>query len=293
MALVCLALCCHGARAQRHDGTVMPSALQGIAPAGEQCRRDPVAAADTARAGREAAPDLSCAWTVQQLQAASGRAGLLLADTRSAAERDGYRIPGSMPVGLAELRSKPYWRDKPVVLVGNGQGERELYAACAELKQRGFREVHVLRGGMPRWLGEGQPVEGRPPAAGRPQLLDAAGLWQESRFEGNVVLIAAEQSALQNDLPEALLLPQMNLASLKAALARRAAELRRAPFAALVLVAPAGTPDATVAEWQRGLDPAPVWVYREPAQVFSRYLRSQNAVWLAQQRGPKQPPCGL
>jgi rhodanese-related sulfurtransferase len=272
-----------------------PRALKDIPQAGSSCRRADIEALDTTKRGiarKELSPDLSCAISAAELSPAASRPDTVFVDTRPLSEYNQFRIDGALHLSVSELGSKSYLRGKKIVLVGDGRAERELYVACAELKQRGFKQVRMLRGGMTSWLVHQQPVVGRAPAPARMIRLSAAELWMESQFDRNVVLLADNQFAMLPDLPYSAALGHPSLETIQAALKQRREQLTNAAFASVVLVADGELSAEQTARLQQGLKPVPLLVYTDTRQALNRYVATQKAVWAAQARGPKQPNCG-
>jgi len=63
-----------------------------------------------------------------------------------------------LPGRLIEINAL---KDKPVILIC--RTDKRSANAAKLLSKVGFRDVHVLRGGMERWNQNGLPVEGRVP----------------------------------------------------------------------------------------------------------------------------------
>ncbi len=275
---------------QNPPNVSLPSALSNIQPASSEClRKDATpqvapkpAKMDTVR------PDLACAIAPTELSGPLKRPDTLMADVRPAADYAAFHIDGAMNLTASELRSKPYLRSKTVVLIGNGQAERELYADCARLKASGFKKPKVLRGGLPVWLASGQAVLGRASDPARIGLLGPGELWAEARFDANLVLVSAERQGLLPELPSATAIPDASLATLQTAINRRG----KKPLAAVVLVTSAADGSASLADLRQGIQPIPLLAYTGTAEAYTRQLAQQNAVWAAQARGPKKPRCG-
>lgn len=92
--------------------------------------------------------------------------GCAVIDVREADEFDGplghiadaSNMPlGELPRRLMEIRAL---KEKPVIVVC--RTDKRSANAAAVLRDAGFRNVRVLRGGMERWNEEGLPVECRP-----------------------------------------------------------------------------------------------------------------------------------
>lgn len=286
MTLALAALACWGAAAQAQTApaNTLPEALKGIPQAGLACTRESFAQEAAARI-QAPPPDLRCALEVHAAQRQLEQPDDVVIDLRPAGEFAQYHIDGAVNASLADLLGKPYWRGRKVMLAGDGKGERELYAACARLKDAGYRQVAVLRGGMAAWLAAGKPVRGRAPSAQQLARLSADELWQESQFAANQVVLGQDRAALAKDLPSA-----RPVSSLDPAAIRHAA--KGAATAALVLVTGADLPDDRLQQLQRALAPQPLLVYTGTRDAYARQLATRQAMWRAHANGPKQPACG-
>lgn len=291
ITLACLALQAGAARAQVVPGNAMPEALKGIRQASSACMRED----DTpggAAAVAEPAPDLQCAVPAETVQQLLRQPGSVAIDMRSAADFEAYHIDGAVNASLADLLAKPYWRGRKVVLAGSGKGERELYTACARLKQAGYKNVAVLSGGMTSWLAAGKPVRGRAPSAQQLARLSAAELWQEGQFSENLVVMDKDREALLNHIPFSVPVAESSAAAIRRLMDERRRALKGTPAAAVVLVTGADMPDQRVQQLQQSLAPQPVLVYTDTREAFARQVSTQKAIWLAHANGPKRPACG-
>jgi rhodanese-related sulfurtransferase len=293
--LILLAGCVLGpALAQTAPVNRLPDALKDIKPALGSCRPDDApgkGSVSRTLTRKETAPDLACAVSAAELSSLK-LPDTVMIDTRPASDYAQFRIDGALNLGAAELRSKTYLRKRPLVLIGDGKGERELYVACAELKRQGFKQVRVLRGGMASWLAHDQAVVGRAPSPERLIRLSAAELWRESQFEANVVLVADNRESMLADLPFSAALGQQNAETIRTALEQQRKGRGDAHFASVVLVLDAELSAEQAARLQHALRPAPVLAYAETREALNRYVATQKAIWAAQARGPKQPNCG-
>lgn len=273
----------------------LPAALKGVAPAGVSCQRDDRPASAPAGVVEVEQPeaDLRCALPVAELVRLRASSTPMLIDTRGAPEHDAIRIDTSVPMSPSQLRSKPFLRDRLLVLVGSGKGEEALYVACADLKARGFTRVRVLQGGMAHWLAQGQPVVGRDHAPAESASLSTAELWLDSQFDANLVLVAPSHSGLQAHLSTAKLLSEVGPAQLKTLLAQRRKALKDAPLHAIVLATDARALSASLRQsLVAAASPVPMLFYTAGADEFLRDMRQQQLTWRAYARGPRLPPCG-
>lgn len=296
----CLALCALAVvaahprvAAQAVSGDGLPAALKGLKRATGVCRRDDAAPKPGVAAAPTVPPDFACAVSVGALQSMLAQPDTVVVDARGNTAYQAFHIEGALNLSSLDLRSKPYWRSKAVVLVGDGKSERELYSECTRLKRLGYKQVAVLRGGMPLWLAEGQPVAGRAPAAAQLARLSVAEFLHESGNLDNLVILSKPLAALQGDLPFALVLPQMTPESVKAALELHHKERKGVPLSAVVLASDSGMAEQQIEALQNLLKPLPLLVYTDSREAYVRQRAVQKAIWSAQARGPKQPACGL
>jgi rhodanese-related sulfurtransferase len=276
-------------------GSALPDALRDVKPSTGICRRDDFTGPGSAalRGAGEPKPDLACRLGVDQWARLAGEPQTTLVDVRSAPERELATIDGALQVSAAELARKPFLKDKTLVLLGNGKAERELYAACSTLKASGFRDVRVLQGGMPAWLGSGRPVLSRHALANEVPRLSAPELWLEGHFDANLVLVVPGQARVQAALPQARVIGNAGLPAVQAALAAQRKATKNRAIAAVVLVVPPELPAADLLALRSALAPLPLLVYADGADAYAKQMKQQQQVWTAQARGPKQPACGL
>ena len=280
--------------AQVNSGDRLPEALKHVNPAGSSCRRaDVVAASASAVVVPVVLPDPSCAITVGDAKALLARPNAVLVDVRPEADYQAFHIQGAMNGSLSGFRSKMYWRNKAVVVVGPGKAERDLYAECRRLKQAGYQDVRVVRGGMAAWLAADQGVTGRAPTTAQLARLSASEFWAESRSPDNLVVLGQAQESWQGDLPTSVVLPHITREAVKALLSARGVQTKLAAPASLLLVLPSAVTDDEIKLLQGTAQPIPVLVYAGTREEFVRQVAIQKAVWAAHARGPKQPPCGL
>lgn len=285
-----------GAAAQASAPNAAPDGFKEIKRSDGVCRRDADGAGNAVELPEGPPlpePDLSCAVSPADAQAWADAANTVFVDTRLPVEFGQFGIRGAVNLGLSDLQTKPYLMSKRLVLLGSGKAEQALYQACAVLKRQGFAQVRVVRGGMASWHASQLALIGRPPSAAALSRIDPAELWRESKFDDNVVMVAASQAALQANLSFSVVLPQVSAYAIKAILDRRRKELKGAPVAAVVLAAGPELSDQQLLQIQQALKPVPVLLYADTADALARQVARQTATWTAQARGPKRPGCGL
>lgn len=281
------------AYAELTSGDKLPAALKDIKAAGGVCRRDdPASSSSAISVGQIIQPDFGCAISANEVRAQMTDPHVMLIDLRSAAEHQAFHIENSMSINLAGLQSKPYWRDKALILIGGGKLEEELYTSCARLKQAGYKQVHVLKGGMLAWLAQNQAVVGRPISPQQQARLSDAEFWQETQGDNALLVISKEHSAFQTEFPLSVILPQVNAETLRTAVERRRKVVRSPKLMSVILIANADVSDEQIRNLQQLVLPETLLVYTEGREAYKRQVVIQKAIWSAQARGPKQPRCG-
>lgn len=272
------------------------SAQVGAETSGRSCQRESVSALGHGdiQEPPEFKPDFSCALAAKDVLALSKNNNeVILADLRLGTEFASHHIQDALHLSLAELRNKPYWRNKPVILIGSGKVEAEIYSACTQLKQVGYKKVQVLHGGMLQWLLQDLPVTGSAPLSAQSGRLSAAELWQESRNPANLILLDQKQSVLRKEISSAQVFALSGVEGVKLILDQyRSRKNKKSFIAAVVLAADPAITDEQIQRLQQSLVPIPLLVYRDTPEVFEQQLATQKSIWSVRTSGPKKPRCG-
>lgn len=279
-------------------GQELPSSaamvLKNFKPSGESCRRAEQADKPSNIVQREMfAPDLGCMISAQELLLWTKAGQSTVVDTRPQVDYAQFHMDGAINVPLHEVARKAYLRSHTITLVGTGKLERELYAACAQLKANGFKSVKVLQGGMLAWLAADHAVIGQAPAVDQLQRLESMELFAEGQFEANLLIVAKSESKMLNELNYAVIAPLDSAQGLKQVLEKHRRDPARRALSSVVWVAPAHTTAQELLQLRAVAAPLPLLVYLEGGAEYQRYLAEQKAVWLAQARGPKKANCSL
>jgi rhodanese-related sulfurtransferase len=273
----------------------LPEALRGVKAATGMCTRDDLR--DSSHAGSSPAEplrkmDASCGISVREMVALSARQELTLIDLRGHEAHAQTAIDGSLSMTVGELRTKSFLHGRPLVLIGDGRGQRELLASCTRLRAQGFAKPMVLWGGLPAWQAQGQPVVGRTRSSDDVPLLTAAELWAESQFDANLIVVAEPLRSLQQRLPGAVVVESLSSAAVQRALEQRR-KLRAPAVATVVVASPATLPTDQLRALREAVLPLSMLAYAGSAATFAKDMQRQSALWAAHARGPKQPGCGL
>lgn len=82
-------------------------------------------------------------------------------DVRAIADFNKGHIPGSINIPFTKIKDSAKdlekYKDVPIIMVCNAG--IQAGAAATILRSKGFKPVHVLRGGLGSWLGESLPLK--------------------------------------------------------------------------------------------------------------------------------------
>lgn len=277
------------------SGLSPPPALDDVRRASGVCRRDesPQPAQEPGSRRTEALRQAAtCRLDVREASRLLGRVDTQLVDTRPRARFEALRIAQSLSATEQDLRLKPYWRSKHVVLVGEGRREEDLYRVCASLQQAGYKRVSVLGGGLAQWSAAGMPLVGQSQIEA-PLRLTAEELWIESLFEHNAVFVDNSLQALVADLPRTDGLLDIAAEGAMAKAVERWRRPRRSLFlSSVIVVVPPGTPAARIDALRRQIDTVPLLVHEGSVAAVRAVAPTLQRIWAAHARGPSKPACG-
>lgn len=297
MSVVLLCLAMSPAPAQeaqvRMSGLAIPDALKAIPAVGGVCRRDDAASASADLQAYRAALDLSCAIPAQEAALLLEKSGSSLIDLRSSTDYLAWHAPDSMNLTLTEILTKPYLRDKRIVLMGSGKLEAESFHACMRLKQEGFRQVFVVRGGILGWMQQGYATQGNPPLVSDAFRMTSGELWAASQFVENRIFLDVDRASMRTLLPSATLLSTNAIDALRSAANRKADRKKTIPMLGLIFITSPEITENRIRELQQAMLPNPLLIYSGSESEYRTFVDQQKAVLSARARGPKKLGCGL
>ena len=109
-------------------------------------------------------------------------------DVRDPLKFQSFRIPGSLNIPLYALKSKPFLKAKPLILVNEGFEVLELKKECIRLKEAGFKDVKILKGGLNAWKENKGKIQGDIFAMKKLNRVSSNLLFKEKKNE-NLLLI--------------------------------------------------------------------------------------------------------
>jgi len=131
----------------------------------------------TAGGGDAAAENLFVA-AESVLNALSSNRCPLLVDIRPREAFERCRIPGSINVPLAFVRTRPFLKAAPLVLVSRGYGQRFMETPCRRLRAAGF-DATIMLGGLSAWHQAGGKLDGDLTCLNLPPTITAQRFFQE------------------------------------------------------------------------------------------------------------------
>lgn len=273
-------------------GNQIPSALEGISAAGESCRREDVNAnKKSTPAGVNLAIDLQCSITVDSVHSLLRTKDVALIDRRDPMDYRSFHIEGSSNLNIAELIAKPYWISKKVILIGSGKAEAELYRECSRLKNKGYKSVYVMNGGLPSWFHKKLPFVGDSPNVSIMGDVTAAELLVEIQNPYNVVLIDKSKFKSIPELGSAFEISDGSPGVVEDFIIKYKKSNSKNQILGVVMVSKIS--DIEINRLRDSLREIPLLVYRGTREEIASQQNSNKAMWSAYARGPKTPRCGL
>jgi rhodanese-related sulfurtransferase len=238
----------------------------------------------------------SCLMAPKQAMALYRKGSLFIVDVRRAADFERYRIPGAMNIPVSFVKTKAFLKAQPFVLVDANPGSGELESACQQLRETGFKQAAVLRGGLMGWRGAAGAIEGDLLAQRELNRMAPAEYAEEGGYADWLVVsvASAPQGELTKFLPKAVALPRPAddasfAADLKSAIAKRT---RKGTELNVLVV----DDDGRRIEKLESLVPIglanPVMFLEGGLAGYRKFWTEQAAIWAAVDRGPRKPRCG-
>ena len=93
------------------------------------------------------------------LQKIKAKDDLTLVDVRPAKDFEASHIPDSINIPLFAIKTKPFLKSKPLILIGEGYAFSRMEQECARLRKTGF-PAWYLYGGLSFWSQRNAPLQG-------------------------------------------------------------------------------------------------------------------------------------
>lgn len=125
---------------------------------------------------------------------------IFLVDIRSRNAFEALKIPGSLNLPLHAVKTRPFLKTRPVVLVNEGFTRAQLERECRQLNHQGFK-ASILAGGLNAWKYRKGPLEGDLLQTHTFSTVSAQDYHQERDFYSGIVIDVSEvRSSLSKQL---------------------------------------------------------------------------------------------
>jgi rhodanese-related sulfurtransferase len=106
-------------------------------------------------------PDYSCFADVHSVKTQWQQGKVLIMDVRKPEAYRQYHIPGSLNLPLHSIKHKKHFKNSTIALINKGLSYRFLLDACTQLKNGGFKQISVVKGGLKSWFESGYSLNNR------------------------------------------------------------------------------------------------------------------------------------
>ncbi|RJQ79494.1 MAG: rhodanese-like domain-containing protein [Desulfobacteraceae bacterium] len=200
-----------------------------------------------------------------------------LVDVRLPGEYEKYRIHGSLNIALHAIKTKPFLKTKPVVLVNEGFSLSQMTATCDELHQAGFKAA-ILAGGLLAWKEKGGQLIGDPFAMQHLNDITPQILFQETGCAHHLIIDAAGVKKRSGDIEvaDAKTVPLMDnptgQARLKALLKEKSAD----PFLSVLISADSGRENDRIRRQLEQAGIRRVFFLQDGWSAYEQYVKDRH-----------------
>ncbi len=145
---------------------------------------------------------------IQSHKKINGQKDYIFIDIRNSDLFQKVRISGSINVQLFAIKTKVFLKTKQLVLVNEGFGYKNLIQECRRLRKKGFKSVHILKGGLNAWQKSGGYIEGNYFAKKDLNIIKPHSFFQDKNYE-NIIVINIYR--LDSPEPKALIPETINI----------------------------------------------------------------------------------
>lgn len=124
------------------------------------------------------------------MQRLEKKENLFLVDVRNEADFNKFKIPNAINIPLSFIKTKPFLKANPVVLINEGYSYAELEREAENLNQNGF-DVKIMEGGLWAWKHKGGAIVGNPFEQQDLNKIPAAAFFQEKGYDSLVIIDAS------------------------------------------------------------------------------------------------------
>lgn len=134
---------------------------------------------------------------------------IFLVDIRHEAQFSKFKIPGSINIPLSFIKTKPFLKTKPIVIIHEGFGYSQIIQEATPLKEKGF-DIKILEGGLVAWKHIGGAIVGDPFTQKDLNKMPARAFFMEKDYEEWIILNACRNPSetQKKIIPKAIHTPE-------------------------------------------------------------------------------------
>jgi len=129
---------------------------------------------------------------VTLMQKINQKQKLFMVDIRNSKKFNTFKIPGSINISLSFIKTKPFLKTKPVVIIHESIAYSEIEFQAGKLNRKGF-DIKILQGGLAAWKHKGGTLAGDPFAPQELNRISAQTFFAEKDHEEWVILNACSK----------------------------------------------------------------------------------------------------
>ena len=215
---------------------------------------------------------------------------IFLVDVRSRKAFETLKIPGSLNIPRYAVKTRPFLKSRPIVLVNEGFAGSLLEQECRKLNQKGFK-AYILNGGLNAWSYKNGPLEGDLFSIKTFSTVSSRIFHQEKDFKNTIVIDVSEvQSSTSKQLiPGAIHLPAIGASAKQpmknlplSDLSASVKGIKKNPTSAILITNQDGQGYEHIEKIIAKTDVGPVFYLEGGLDGYSRFLN-----YLALSRQPK------
>ncbi len=206
---------------------------------------------------------------------------IFLVDVRSRKAFETLKIPGSLNIPRYAVKTRPFLKSQPIVLVNEGFAFSLLEQECRKLNQKGFK-AYILNGGLNAWSYKNGPLEGDLFSIKTFSTVSSRIFHQEKDFKNTIVIDVSEvQSSTSKQLiPEAIHLPAIGASAKQPVknlplgdLSASLKGIKKNPNSALLITNQDGKEYEHIEKIIAKVDVGPVFYLEGGLNGYSRFLK--------------------
>lgn len=235
-----------------------------------------------------------CAVSIEALQAEVQQFPKpVLVDVRRKTAFDAFRIPDSINIPLAAIKSKSFLKEKSLILLDEGWTFSVLAQECEDLRAQGF-DVRVLFGGLHTWQEAGYHLQGDFWAQQALSEIPPRAFFLERHYQNWIIIDMSETAHTQAEclLPGSLTLSYHgNEQEFLELFEEQAARQSQHPLTRILIVDDQGERYDALKTLLAGTEHRHILFLQGGLKAYQKFLEQQNALLQAEQQKKTVKSC--